>query len=57
MKVKELKRALAGVPDDMEVAMADEMSVVSAEVVDGAFILSDLTEGMDEPVEYWRSAD
>jgi hypothetical protein len=57
MKVKELKKALAGVSADLEVAMADEMSVVFAEVVDGAFILSDMTEGMDEPVEYWRADD
>jgi hypothetical protein len=57
MKVKELKKALAGVSADLEVAMADGMSVVFAEVVDGAFILSDMTEGMDEPVEYWRADD
>lgn len=57
MKVKELKRALAGAPDDMEVAMADGMSVVFAEVEEDAFIVSDLKEGMDDPVKYWRDAD
>jgi hypothetical protein len=57
MKVKELKKALASVDENIEVAMADEMSVVFAEVVDGVFIISDLTDDMDEPVEYWRADD
>ena len=57
MKVKELKKALASVDENIEVAMADEMSVVFAEVVDGVFIISDLTDDMDEPVEYWWADD
>lgn len=54
MTVKELREALKGVPGNMQVAMVDEMSVVFAEVVDGAFILSDLGPDDDEPIEYWR---
>ena len=57
MKVKELRKALAGVSGDLEVAMADGMSVVFAKVVEDAFTVSELTEGMDEPVVYWRAAD
>ena len=57
MNVKELREALAGVAGDMEVAMADGMSVRFAEVVEGAFIVSDLGDGDDEPVEYWRAAE
>jgi len=54
MTVKQLRQALKGVPADAPVAMADEMSVVFAEVVDGVFIVSDMGPGYDEPIEYWR---
>jgi hypothetical protein len=57
MTVKELREALKGLPGKMEVAMADEMSVVFAEVVNGAFVISDLGPDDDEPTEYWRTAD
>ncbi len=57
MTVKELREALKGVPGNMEVAMADEMSVVFAEVVDAAFVVSDMGPEDDEPVEYWRADD
>lgn len=57
MKVKELREALAGVAGDMDVAMADGMSVRFAEVVEGAFIVSDVRDGDDEPVEYWRAGE
>jgi hypothetical protein len=54
MTVKELREALKGVPSNTQVAMADEMSVVFAEVVGGAFVVSDLGPDGDEPTEYWR---
>jgi hypothetical protein len=54
MTVKELRDALKGVPGNMQVAMADEMSVVFAEVVGGAFVVSDIGPDDDEPTEYWR---
>ena len=57
MTVKELREALKGVPGNMEVAMADEMSVVFAKVSGGAFIVSDMGPDDDELVEYWRNAD
>lgn len=57
MKVKELRNALKGVPGEMEVAMADDMSVVFAEVVGDIFVVSDMTEDMDEPVKYYHLDD
>ncbi len=54
MTVNELRAALKGVPANTPVAMADEMSVVFAEVVDGVFIVSDMGPDYDEPIEYWR---
>ena len=48
MTVKERKEALEGVACNMVVAMADEMSVVFAEAVNGAFVISDLGPGDDE---------
>jgi hypothetical protein len=56
MKVKELRQAMAGVADDTDVEMADGMSVVFAQVVDGVFVISDMGTGDDEPVEYRRAA-
>jgi hypothetical protein len=51
MKVNELRQALAGVAGDMDVQMADEMSVVFAQVVDDVFVISDMGTEDDELVE------
>lgn len=47
MTVKELKESLSNAPDDVEVIMADEESVVFAEMVDGFFVVSDRLSGDD----------
>jgi hypothetical protein len=57
MNVKELREALKGVPGDMPVAMADEMLVVFAPVVEDAFVISDMGPEDDEAVEYWRDEE
>ena len=57
MTVKELREALKGVPGDMPVAMADEMLVVFAQVVEDAFVISDMGPEDDEAVEYWRKEE
>lgn len=51
MKVKELRQAMAGVAGDMDVEMADGMSVVFAQAVGDVFVISDMGTGDDEPVE------
>ena len=51
MKVKELRKAMAGVAGGMEAEMADAMSVVFAQVVDGVFVISDMGSEDDEPDE------
>ena len=57
MTVKELREALKGVPGDMPVATADEMLVVFAQVVEDAFVISDMGLEDDEAVEYWREEE
>lgn len=54
MTAKELKEVLKGVPKGIQVAMPDDNCVVFAEIVDGAFVVSDIGPGYDEPIEYWR---
>ncbi|MGD0910070.1 MAG: hypothetical protein ABSA96_21000 [Candidatus Acidiferrales bacterium] len=56
MKVKELRQAMAGVAGDMDVAMADGISVVFAQVAGGVFVISDVETVDDKPVEYRRAA-
>jgi hypothetical protein len=43
--------SIEGRAGNLEVAMADEMSVVFAEVVGGVFVVSDLGPDDDEPTE------
>jgi hypothetical protein len=57
MKVEELRESLKSLAGNIEVAMADEMSVRFAEVVDGVFVISDMGPGDDEAVKIEGDAD